>query len=184
MSVTTGSTSSGASYFAVETLAVPGTPYSIFRSQRGSLSRCTQEDGLVGGSQPLPSLALQACEGRAATSLIAWSYCLLCHRVMGSEHVWESSECLARHSRLKRPGDSWPLPAAVCLVLSDSARYRRRFWPDFRPPCLAERLGRPTCFLSPTAGWKPLAWPQPPAGADPPFPEPLHAPAVAGHSRP
>src|SRR5271166_4148740 len=61
---------------------------------------------------------MQTMPGKSlATSLIACSYCLLCHRIMGGEHDWESSECLARHSRLNRPGDSWPLPAAVCLVL-------------------------------------------------------------------
>src|SRR5271157_2672290 len=54
--------------------------------------------------------------GTGLTSLIAGSYCLLCHRIMGVEHDWESSEYLVRHSRRKRPGDSWPLPAAVCLV--------------------------------------------------------------------
>src|SRR5271157_1667778 len=50
------------------------------------------------------------------TSLIAGSYCLLCHRTMRVAHDGESSEYLVRHSRRKRPGDSWPLPAAVCLV--------------------------------------------------------------------
>lgn len=31
---------------------------------RGLQTGCTREDGLVGGGHPLPSLALQACEGR------------------------------------------------------------------------------------------------------------------------